>query len=85
MSLLWKTASQVDPANWVDCPICEDSYDTQKEADACEKRHFTEGGMVRLPGGGYAHNEDLPPSDDPNDYADRESWESRHARRDQGS
>lgn len=44
---------------WIDCPVCEDSYDTQAEADACESHHFADGGMVRLPGGGYACNEDI--------------------------
>ena len=48
-----------DPSTWIDCPVCDDSYDTQEEADACKEWHFTEGGMARLPGGGWCAWEDL--------------------------
>jgi hypothetical protein len=44
---------------WFECPVCEISYDTKREADECRATDLREGGMVELPNGSYAHAEDV--------------------------
>jgi hypothetical protein len=56
-----------NPENWIDCPVCGDSYDTQAEADACRNWSLTEGGVVQLADGSYAYAEDVwDPSEEGN-------------------
>jgi hypothetical protein len=43
----------------IDCPVCDDSYDTQAEADACCGELIASGAIVKTPDGNYAYAEDV--------------------------
>jgi hypothetical protein len=46
-----------------DCPVCETSYDTEQEANACRDIHLANG-VVQTPDGSYAYAEDVLDDDD---------------------
>jgi hypothetical protein len=47
-----------------DCPVCEDSYDTQEEATACCSDLLASGSVVQTPDGAYHYAEDVLDDDD---------------------